>query len=192
MRIIGVDFRVQQQTIAMLDDSTGELVEKKLLHKGNHVREFYSALPRPALVGIEAPWLNSREPGKWSGRAVARYLGVSHTWIQKLVRQFSADPCGIERDARRHFPATFEQLSRAQDETRKQKERGWPPRRWRWAEFKIGDEVVRAVVPTKAEERRQAAEASGRVLGPAYVAPHELPLWARGMPYYSQENPCDP
>ena len=54
MRIIGVDFHVQQQTIAMLDDCTGELVEKKPLHEGNQVREFYSALPRPALVGIEA------------------------------------------------------------------------------------------------------------------------------------------
>ena len=29
---------------------------------------------------------------KPSGRAWARALGVSHTWLQKLVRQFQEDP----------------------------------------------------------------------------------------------------
>jgi len=37
----------------MLDDRTGELVEKELEHEGSEVREFYSALSRP-VVGIEA------------------------------------------------------------------------------------------------------------------------------------------
>src|SRR3989442_3533327 len=54
MRIIGVDLHARQQTIAMLDPETGELVEKTLKHEGETVREFYSALPHPVLVGIEA------------------------------------------------------------------------------------------------------------------------------------------
>jgi hypothetical protein len=54
MRIIGVDLHTRQQTIAMLDPETGELVEKTLKHEGEAVREFYSALPHPVLVGIEA------------------------------------------------------------------------------------------------------------------------------------------
>ena len=55
MRIIGVDLHTQQQTIAMLDTDTGELVEKTLEHDGQQVREFYSALLRErVLVGIEA------------------------------------------------------------------------------------------------------------------------------------------
>lgn len=54
MKIIGVDLHTRQQTIAMLDDDTGELVEKTLSHEGEEVREFYSTLPRPVLVGIEA------------------------------------------------------------------------------------------------------------------------------------------
>lgn len=139
-------------------------------------------------------WFNSREPGKWSGRAVARWLGVTHTYIQKLVREFATDPSEIERDARCHFPATFEQLSRAQELTRQEKARGWlrEPHRWKVAEFKIGDEVVRAVVPTKAEERRKAAEANTRVLRVGLLGPQQVPLWARGMPHYSPDNPCDP
>ncbi len=54
MRIIGVDLHAQQQTIAMLDTETGELVEKTLEHDGDEVRKFYSALPGQVLVGIEA------------------------------------------------------------------------------------------------------------------------------------------
>lgn len=125
---------------------------------------------------------------------MARLLDVTHTYIQKLAREFATNPSQIERDAHGHFPATFEQLRRAQDETQKEKERGElrPPRRWRKAEFKIGADVVRTVVLTKTEERRRAAEARGCISGPTYVAPHDLPLWAKGMPYYSAENPCDP
>lgn len=139
-------------------------------------------------------WFTYCGPRNWSARGLARWLGVSHTYIQKLVRQFRTDPGDMQRDARRHTPATFEHLRCAQEETRQQKERGWlrPPRRWRVAEFKIGDRAVRVVVPTKAEERRQAAKATGCVFGSAYVAPHKLPLWAKGMLYYSGENPCDP
>jgi hypothetical protein len=38
----------------MLDTETGEIVNLTLMHEGNEVREFYSELPRPVLVGIEA------------------------------------------------------------------------------------------------------------------------------------------
>jgi transposase len=38
----------------MLDTDTGELVEKALEHEGDELRKFYSALPGPVLVGIEA------------------------------------------------------------------------------------------------------------------------------------------
>jgi len=77
--------------------------------------------------------------------------------------------------------ASFELLNRAQEETRKQKERGWlrPPRRWKWAEVKIGDQVVRTVVQT------QANACKLRV-------PQDIPIWATGLTYYSTENACDP
>src|SRR5208282_4567782 len=48
------DLHARQQTLAMLDTETGEMVNLTLLHEGNQVREFYSKLPRPVLVGIEA------------------------------------------------------------------------------------------------------------------------------------------
>jgi transposase len=38
----------------MLDRETGEIVERTLTHEGAIVRDFYAALPRPVVVGIEA------------------------------------------------------------------------------------------------------------------------------------------
>ena len=54
MRIIGCDLHARQQTVAMLDTETGEVVSMTMKQEGNKVREFYSSLPRPVRVGIEA------------------------------------------------------------------------------------------------------------------------------------------
>ena len=54
MRIIGCDLHSRQQTLAMLDTATGEIEKTTLKHEENIVREFYSKLPRPVRVGIEA------------------------------------------------------------------------------------------------------------------------------------------
>jgi hypothetical protein len=54
MRIIGCDLHARQQSVAMLDTETGEVVNRTLMHEGSEMREFYSQLPRPVLVGIEA------------------------------------------------------------------------------------------------------------------------------------------
>jgi transposase len=54
MRIIGCDLHARQQTLAVLDTTTGEVMEKTLTHSGTNVEEFYSTLPGPVRVGIEA------------------------------------------------------------------------------------------------------------------------------------------
>jgi transposase len=54
MRIIGCDLHARQKTLSMLDTTTGEVVMLTLKHEGDNVREFYSPLPRPVRVGIEA------------------------------------------------------------------------------------------------------------------------------------------
>jgi transposase len=54
MKIVGCDLHAKQQTIAMVDTDTGELIERTLSHEGNAVREFYAGLEGPVVVGIEA------------------------------------------------------------------------------------------------------------------------------------------
>jgi hypothetical protein len=61
MQIIGVDLHIRQQTIAMFDTETGELLEKTLEHDGDEVRKFYSPLTGP-VQGLEA-WIDALVSG---------------------------------------------------------------------------------------------------------------------------------
>ena len=54
MRIIGCDLHTTKQRIAVLDRDSGEITEQTLSHDGETVRDFYAAIPKPAVVGIEA------------------------------------------------------------------------------------------------------------------------------------------
>ena len=54
MRIIGVDLHTRQQSVAMLDTDTGEVIEKTLQHGDDEVRKFYFASPGPVFTAIEA------------------------------------------------------------------------------------------------------------------------------------------
>jgi hypothetical protein len=54
MKMIGCDLHAAQQTIAMLDRETGEIVAKTLRHQAGAVREFYAGLPARVVVGLEA------------------------------------------------------------------------------------------------------------------------------------------
>ena len=51
---IGVDFHPHQQTVAWCDTETGETKTFEMLHDVELVRQFYSSLREPAIVGIEA------------------------------------------------------------------------------------------------------------------------------------------
>src|SRR5476651_2121972 len=53
MLIIGCDFHSSFQQIAIFDNQTGEIQEKKLLHPAE-AAEFYRGLSGPVRVGIEA------------------------------------------------------------------------------------------------------------------------------------------
>jgi hypothetical protein len=54
MLIIGCDSHTRYQQIAMLDDATGELTERRLEHENGEANTFYRGLPKPVRVGIEA------------------------------------------------------------------------------------------------------------------------------------------
>jgi transposase len=84
------------QQIAMLVSETGEILERRLEHEGDAVRNFYAALPPPARVGIEATGYT-----QWFERLL---VGLGHElWVgdaaqirASMVRQQKTDT----RDAR--------------------------------------------------------------------------------------------
>ena len=54
MKIVGCDLHTRYQQIAMLDEETGELIERRLEHENGEARAFYGSLQGPVRVGIEA------------------------------------------------------------------------------------------------------------------------------------------
>ena len=136
----------------------------------------------------------------WAKYRVARLLGVSHTWVNKLVRRIEADPERTRRKMRAFAPATFEKLERAREETRRERERGWlrGPIRWRRVKVTLEGRKSRVGVPTRAEMKRRgalrqemqrdSASRAGRVnpaptkANAAPVRYSELPQWASGLP----------
>jgi hypothetical protein len=61
---------------------------------------------------------------KPSGRAWARELGISHTWLQKLVRKFMADSSEMWRLQALKGDPKFAELTRAREYSRQMGERG--------------------------------------------------------------------
>jgi hypothetical protein len=132
----------------------------------------------------------------WAKYRVARFLGVSHTWVNKLVKRFEADPERMRRKMRAFAPASFEKLERAREETRRERERGWlrGPIRSRSVKVTLEGRKRKIVAATRAERKRRTAEvererarlrqgygASSAQAGAAPVRYEELPTWARGL-----------
>ncbi|SRR5258706_16475996 len=90
MRIIGVDLHTQQQSLAMLNTETGELIEKTLEHDSEKVRKFYSALPGQVLVGIEATgpmrWFLKLMEDLEIGCQVGSSVEGSHYLLGRLIK----------------------------------------------------------------------------------------------------------
>jgi hypothetical protein len=99
--------------------------------------------------------------GPWcSGRALARWLGVSHTYVQKLTRTISRNENDFLREVARYGVPTVERLRSARQESRQQRERGLlrKQRHWKSVEYRIGDTVLHGFVPTTPNAATLAAD----------------------------------
>lgn len=123
---------------------------EKARANGRPPRPWRSRAESRAIRMITWQWL--LDHGPWcSGRALARWLGVSHTYVQKLARTLSKNENDFLRQVRYFGAPSIDGLRHARDESRKQRERGFlriQPR-WKWVEFNIGGTIVRDRVPTK-------------------------------------------
>jgi hypothetical protein len=69
-------------------------------------------------------WFTSRDKNRPSGRSWARQLGVSHTWFQKLIREFRHDETEMWGLQRSEGDPRIADLIRAKGYTREMMERG--------------------------------------------------------------------
>jgi transposase len=92
MLIIGCDFHSSFQQLAIFDNQTGEVVEKKLSHPGE-AKEFYRGLSQPVQVGLE-----SGSPCQWFRRLLSE---CGHElWIGDAARIRAAEPRRQKTDRR--------------------------------------------------------------------------------------------
>jgi hypothetical protein len=68
-------------------------------------------------------WVTCRDRSRPSGRAWARQLGISHTWLQKVVKELRADP-GKMRELQAYGDPGLAELNRAKECSKEMKERG--------------------------------------------------------------------
>jgi len=93
MKIVGCDLHTRYQQIAMLDEESGELVERRLEHAGGEVTEFYRQLQGPVRVGIEGTGHT-----RWFERLLAE-LGYE-LWVGDAARIRAAAVRKQKTDAR--------------------------------------------------------------------------------------------
>jgi transposase len=91
MKIVGCDLHTRYQQVAMLEQETGELIERRLEHESGEARAFYAALSSPARVGIEATGHT-----RWFERMLAElgdelWIGDAAEIRASMVRKQKAD-----------------------------------------------------------------------------------------------------
>jgi transposase len=93
MKIVGCDLHTRYQQIAMLDEETGELVERRLEHANGEAKQFYAQLSGPVRVGIEGTGHT-----RWFERLLAE-LG-HELWVGDAARIRAAEVRKQKTDAR--------------------------------------------------------------------------------------------
>ena len=69
-------------------------------------------------------WFTCRDSNKRSGRSWARQLGISHTWLQNIVREFQSNPDEVRRLQAAEGDPKLTDLVDAQECTREMRHRG--------------------------------------------------------------------
>lgn len=87
MQIVGCDFHPGFQQVAILDISTGEVRELKLVHATGEAERFYRELEAPVLIGME-----STGNSLWFERLMER-LGFG----LGMRRRFEPVSCAVRR-----------------------------------------------------------------------------------------------
>lgn len=102
-------------------------------------------------------WHTSRDNRKSPCRNWARQLGVSHTWVQKLIREIEANPDEVRR-LQTYGDPTLDQLRRAREHTQRMREHGDLRSPRRCADEGLGIRMKKAVLAYLAGQAHGATE----------------------------------
>jgi transposase len=141
MKIVGCDLHTRYQQIAMLDDETGELIERRLEHSNGEAKEFYTQLSGGVRVGIEATGHT-----RWFERLLGE-LG-HELWIGDAARIRAADVRKQKTDARDAalllellLSGRFPRLWRPSSEERDLRQLVWHRQKLVWMRNAVGNQL---------------------------------------------------
>ncbi|MGC2284447.1 MAG: hypothetical protein WA542_04290 [Candidatus Acidiferrum sp.] len=157
---------------------------KRNLQKAYARRKKLGAYPRPWRSKEESLmikrlvwwWHTSRDNRRQSGRRWAKDLGISHTWVQKLIAELQADPNQVRR-LQAYGDPRLEQLSRAREQTRRMKEQYELRRPARRADKGLRVRMKKAVLGYLAGQAHGATERA--ITKAVHVWPYRILLLLR-------------
>jgi transposase len=141
MKIVGCDLHTRYQQIAMLDDETGELMERRLEHGNGEAKEFYTSLTGSVRVGIEATGHT-----RWFERLLAELR--HELWIGDAARIRAAEVRKQKTDARDAalllellLSGRFPRLWRPSREDRDLRQLLWHRQKLVWMRNAVGNQL---------------------------------------------------
>jgi len=163
MKIVGCDLHTRYQQIAMLDDETGELVERRLEHANGEAKEFYSQFGAGVRVGIEATGHT-----RWFERLLAE-LG-HELWMGDAARIRAAEVRKQKTDARDAalllellVSGRFPRLWRPTAEQRDLRQLLWHRQKLVWMRNAVGNQLHALAMGEGLCKKKQLFTKKGRV-----------------------------
>ena len=141
MKIVGCDLHTRYQQIAMLDEETGELIERRLEHVNGEAKEFYAGLTGAVRVGIEATGHT-----RWFERLLTELR--HELWVGDAARIRAADVRKQKTDARDAalllellLSGRFPRLWRPSGEERDLRQLLWHRQKLVWMRNAVGNQL---------------------------------------------------
>jgi transposase len=162
MKIVGCDIHTRYQQVAMLDDDTGELVERRLEHANGEAKQFYARLTGPVRVGIEATGHT-----RWFERLLAE-LG-HELWVGDAARIRAAEVRKQKTDARDAalllellLIGKFPKLWRPSNEERDLRQLLWHRQQLVWMRTSVGNQLHALAMGEGLCKKKQLFTKNGR------------------------------
>lgn len=162
MKIVGCDLHTRYQQIAMLDEATGELIERRLEHANGEAKEFYTKLVGPVRVGIEATGHT-----RWFERLLAElghelWVGDAARIRASAVRKQKTDARDAAQLLELLLTVRFPRLWRPSASERDLRQLLWHRQQLVWMRTSVGNQLHALAMGEGLCKKRQLFSKKGR------------------------------
>ena len=141
MKIVGCDLHPRYQQIAMLDEETGELIERRLEHESGEAQAFYVGLNGPVRVGIEATGHTRWFERMLAGLGQELWIGDAAQIRASMVRKQKTDVRDAAHLLELLLSGRFPRLWRPTTEERDLRQLVWHRQKLVWMRTAIANQL---------------------------------------------------